>query len=139
MTTDSKKLEGQREELLQRARKINASRRDFFRTVGAGSVAAAGAGALLTPLEAMAYGGPYAKAFGLDGRVLFMDIGTTGSTPREVLKSLDKNNTAVARDPRLTFNTQEMRNTIAAGFGADPNEIVMSFNTTDGMSKLYSS
>ena len=48
-----------------------------------------------------------------------------------------RNNTAVARDPRLTFNTQEMRNTIAQGFGADPNEIVMSFNTTDGMSKIF--
>lgn len=137
MTTDSRELEDQREELLQRARKLNASRRKFFRTVGAGSVAASSAGALLTPLEAMAYGGPYAKAFALDGRARFMDIGTTGSTPREVLKNLERNNTAVARDPRLTFSTQEMRNTIAAGFGADPNEIVMSFNTTDGMSKIF--
>ena len=137
MTADSKKLEGQRDELMQLARQINASRRNFFRTVGAGSVAASGAGALLTPLEAMAYGGPYAKAFVLDDSALFMNIGTTGSTPREVLKNLEKNNAAVAIDPRLTFNTQEMRNTIAAGFGADPNEIVMSFNTTDGMSKIF--
>lgn len=29
-----------------------------------------------------------------------------------------------------------MRNTIAPGFGAHPFEIVMSFNTTDGMSKI---
>ena len=62
-----------------------------------------------------------------------MNIGTTGSTPREVLKNLDKNNTAIARDPSATFNITEMRNEIAPGFGADPNEIVLSFNTTDGM------
>jgi selenocysteine lyase/cysteine desulfurase len=137
MSQDPKHLDDQRENLLQRAREINASRRNFFRVVGAGSVAASSASALLTPLEAMAYGGPYATAFVLDHSALFMNIGTTGSTPREVLKNLDKNNTAVATDPRLTFNTQEMRNTIAAGFGADPNEIVMSFNTTDGMSKIF--
>ena len=134
---DPKQLDEQREQLMRKAREIDGSRRNFFRTVGAGSLAASGAGALLTPLEAMAYGGPYTTAFVLDDSALFMNIGTTGSTPREVLKNLDKSNTAVARDPRLSFNTQEMRNTIARGFGADPNEIVMSFNTTDGMSKIF--
>jgi isopenicillin-N epimerase len=137
MSMDRKQLNEQHEQLLQRAKEVDASRRDFFRKVGVGGVAAAGAGSLLTPLEALAYGGPYATAFALDGSALFMNIGTTGSTPREVLKNLDKNNTAVAADPRLSFNTQEMRNTIAQGFGADPNEIVMSFNTTDGMSKIF--
>lgn len=136
MGMDAKKFD-EHDDLLQRAREMNASRRDFFRKVGAGSIAASGAGALLTPLDALAYGGPYSKAFVLDKSMLFMNVGTTGSTPREVLKSLDKNNTAVATDPRLTFSTQEMRNTIAQGFGADPNEIVMSFNTTDGMSKIF--
>jgi isopenicillin-N epimerase len=115
----------------------NASRRNFFRTISAGGMATAGATGLLTPLEALAYGGPYSNEFVLANNTLFMNIGTTGSTPREVLKNLDKNNTAIANDPRLTFNTQEMRNTIAPGFGCDPNEIVMSFNTTDGMSKIF--
>ena len=137
MSMDPKRLDEQHDQLLQRAREMNASRRDFFRKVGAGSIAVTGAGALLTPMEALAYGGPYSAAFVLDDSKLFMNIGTTGSTPRDVLKNLDKNNTAVAGDPRLTFNTQEMRNTIASGFGADPNEIVMSFNTTDGMSKIF--
>ncbi|HEY6132678.1 MAG TPA: aminotransferase class V-fold PLP-dependent enzyme [Rubrivivax sp.] len=137
MSINPKDLDDQREHLLQRMQEVNASRRDFFRKVGAGSVVAGGAGALLSPLEAMAYGGPYSTAFVLDHSALFMNIGTTGSTPREVLKNLDKNNTEVARDPRLSYNTQEMRNTIAQGFGADPNEIVMSFNTTDGMSKIF--
>lgn len=137
MDIDPKKLDQQHESLLARAQKIDASRRTFFRTVGAGGMAAAGAGTLLTPLEAMGYGGPYASAFVLDRSGTFMNIGTTGSTPRKVLRNLAENNLAIARDPRLSFNTQEMRNTIAAGFGADPNEIVMSFNTTDGMSKIF--
>jgi len=137
MSIDPKDLEARHDDLLARAHKINASRRSFFRTVGAGGVAAAGAGTLLTPLEAMGYGGQYAPAFVLDRSTTFMNIGTTGSTPRRVLRNLADNNMAIARDPRLTFNTQEMRNTIAQGFGADPNEIVMSFNTTDGMSKIF--
>ena len=65
-----------------------------------------------------------------------MNIGTTGSTPIPVLKNLAANNAAIARDPTLSFSTQDMRNIIAPGFGADPSEIVMSFNTTDGMSKI---
>lgn len=137
MTPDPKLLDEQHAELLEAARKINASRRNFFRKVGASGIAAGGAGALLTPLDAMGYGGPYASAFALDRSMLYMNIGTTGSTPREVLRNLDANNLAIAKDPRASFNTQEMRNTIAKGFGADPNEIIMSGNTTDGMSKIF--
>jgi selenocysteine lyase/cysteine desulfurase len=84
----------------------------------------------------MAYGGPYASAFVLDPSSLFMNIGTTGSTPRRVLRNLEENQRLIARDPTQSFNTQDMRNIIAPGFGADPYEIVMSFNTTDGMSKI---
>lgn len=117
---------------------LAAARRDFFKKLGAGTLAAgAGGGALLAPGTAFAYGGPYSSAFPLDRESLYMNIGTTGSTPREVLRNLDKNNLAIAKDPRLSFNTQELRNTIAQGFGADPFEIVMSFNTTDGMSKIF--
>lgn len=114
---------------------FHESRRNFFKLAGIGAAALGGA-SLGWPRDAFAYGGPYAKAFVLDDDTLYMNIGTTGSTPREVLKNLDKNNTAIAADPLGSFNTQTMRNTIAAGFGADPNEIVMSFNTTDGMSKI---
>lgn len=115
--------------------RFHESRRNFFKLAGIGA-AAAGTASLGWPLDVFAYGGPYAKAFVLDDDTLYMNIGTTGSTPREVLKNLDKNNTAIAEDPLVSFNTQNLRNTIAAGFGADPNEIVMSFNTTDGMSKI---
>ena len=132
MSLDARELEDQRAELID---KLGQGRRNFFKRIGVGSVAA-GAASALAPLEALAYGGPYSQSFVLDDSTTFMNIGTTGSTPREVLKNLDKNNTLVARDPRTSFNTQEMRNQIAKGFGADPNEIVMSFNTTDGMSKI---
>jgi isopenicillin-N epimerase len=115
--------------------RLHESRRRFFKLAGIGA-AALGSGSLGWPRDAFAYGGPYAKAFVLDDDTLYMNIGTTGSTPREVLKNLDKNNTQIAADPLVNFNTQTLRNTIAAGFGADPNEIVMSFNTTDGMSKI---
>ena len=99
---------------------------------------------MLTPLEAMAYGGPYSTSFVLDDSALFMNIGTTGSTPREVLKNLDKYNTAIARDPRLTFSTQEMRNTIAQGFGAQVTklkasgcELVVFFGVTSATGVLF--
>lgn len=111
------------------------SRRKFFKLTGIGA-AAVGAASMGWPKDAFAYGGPYAQSFVLADNTLYMNIGTTGSTPREVLKNLDKNNTAIAVDPLVTFNTQTLRNTIAAGHGADPSEIVMSFNTTDGMSKI---
>lgn len=135
MSLDARELEDQRAELMD---KLGQGRRDFFKRIGVGSVAVSGAASAIAPFEALAYGGPYGQSFVLDRDTTFMNIGTTGSTPREVLKNLDKNNTLIARDPRMSFNTQEMRNQIAKGFGADPNEIVMSFNTTDGMSKIMS-
>jgi selenocysteine lyase/cysteine desulfurase len=111
-------------------------RRRFFKVVGLTATTTTGLAAALHSPEALAYGGPYAPAFGLDPSKLFMNIGTTGSTPTKVLKHLAANNAQVARDPRTTYNTQDMRNQIAPGFGADPFELVMSFNTTDGMSKI---
>lgn len=104
--------------------------------VGVSAAAASGLGGTLFTSPAFAYGGPFAAAFGLDPSKTFMNIGTTGSTPIPVQKNLAVNNAAIARDPTLTFDTQSMRNLIAPGFGADPFELVMSFNTTDGMSKI---
>lgn len=65
-----------------------------------------------------------------------MNIATTGSTPTLALKNLSANNALVARDPTQSFSTADMRYLIASGFGCDPFEIVMSFNTTDGMGKI---
>jgi selenocysteine lyase/cysteine desulfurase len=145
VSIDPKELDAQREALMS---KLDEGRRKFFKRVGAGGIAAGGAAAGLMPLDALAgnggghghgytpYGGPWDQYFVLDRKSLFMNIGTTGSTPRRVLKNLAENNLLIARDPRENFSVQNMRNTIAHGFGADPNEIVMSFNTTDGMSRI---
>jgi selenocysteine lyase/cysteine desulfurase len=121
---------------LEAQERLNESRRGFFKALGVGAAAASGVSAAVFSQSAWAYGGPFAAAFGLDPSRTFMNIGTTGSTPIPVLKNLAANNAAIARDPTLTFNTQDMRNIIAPGFGADPFELVMSFNTTDGMSKI---
>jgi isopenicillin-N epimerase len=120
------------------AEKLHAGRREFFKLTGL-SAAALGAAGFGLPGEAAAQqqrNGPYVREFVLEPRTLYMNVGTTGSTPRDVLRELNQNNREVAADPLISFNTQTLRNTIAAGFGADPNEIVMSFNTTDGMSKI---
>jgi isopenicillin-N epimerase len=115
--------------------KVHAGRREFFKLTGL-TAAAAGAAGLGVPSSAFAYGGIYAPSFILEDGNLYMNIGTTGSTPKDVLRGLGRNEAAIAKDPLITFSTQNLRNSIAAGFGADPNEIVMSFNTTDGMSKI---
>ncbi|HEY0856107.1 MAG TPA: aminotransferase class V-fold PLP-dependent enzyme [Albitalea sp.] len=134
MSSQARQLDEQRADLLNT---LDKGRRDFFKRVGVGGIAAGSAAVTMSPLEALAaYGGPYSQSFVLDRSMTYMNIGTTGSTPREVLKNLDANNTLIARNPRTTFNTQQMRNQIAKGFGADPNEIVMSFNTTDGMARI---
>ena len=125
-----------RDAALEAQERLHEGRRNFFKTLGVGATAASGIGAMLYSNPVLAYGGPYAAAFGLDPSRTFMNIGTTGSTPIAVLKNLAANNALIARDPTASFNTQDMRNIIAAGFGADPFEIVMSFNTTDGMSKI---
>ncbi|MCK7495858.1 MAG: aminotransferase class V-fold PLP-dependent enzyme [Comamonadaceae bacterium] len=116
--------------------RVDDARRDFFKLLGVGAAGGSGVAAALFSPEALAYGGPYAPAFGLDPTTTFMNIGTTGSTPIAVLRNLAQNNAAIARDPTQSFNTQDMRNIVAPGFGADPFELVMSFNTTDGMNKI---
>lgn len=125
-----------RNHALEAQERLHEGRRNFFKAMGVGASAAGGISAALYSSPVLAYGGPYAAAFPLDPSRTFMNIGTTGSTPIGVLKNLAANNALVARDPTQTFATQDMRNIIATGFGSDPFEIVMSFNTTDGMSKI---
>lgn len=125
-----------RHALLEAQDALQQGRRHFFKVVGAGAGAVGALGSTLYSSPAMAYGGPYAAAFSLDPNRTFMNIGTTGSTPVPVLKNLAANNALIARDPTQSFDTQDMRNRIALGFGADPFELVMSFNTTDGMNKI---
>ncbi|PKF61860.1 aminotransferase [Psychromonas sp. psych-6C06] len=83
------------------------------------------------------------KQFSLDKKTTYMNIGTTGSMPKSVLNSYDHNNRIVAKNPwdmQGKFGSwpyvSEMVAQIAPGFGAQPHEIILSRNTTDGMCSI---
>ncbi|MEX3634571.1 aminotransferase class V-fold PLP-dependent enzyme [Paraburkholderia sp. BR14320] len=72
--------------------------------------------------------------FALDRSRTFMNVGTAGSMPREVLKSFDAENRAYARESKSGYsNFLDQRKQIATGFGVDPDEIVLSYNTSAGL------
>ncbi|MDV6252051.1 aminotransferase class V-fold PLP-dependent enzyme [Vibrio sp. EA2] len=80
------------------------------------------------------------KQFVLDKKTTYMNIGTTGSMPKHVLENYAENNKLVATYPwdmQGKFGpwpqVSNMAEQIAAGFGADGDEIILSRNTTDGM------
>ncbi|MET8354331.1 aminotransferase class V-fold PLP-dependent enzyme [Micromonospora sp. NPDC005206] len=77
------------------------------------------------------------KLFTLNKKVLFMNVGTVGSPPREVLDALDKTNRDVARDALSAYSDfADVRAVAARGYGCDVDELVISHNTSDGMSKI---
>ncbi|WP_354624164.1 aminotransferase class V-fold PLP-dependent enzyme [Psychromonas sp. MME2] len=80
------------------------------------------------------------QEFILDKNTVYLNTGTTGSMPKNVLREYHRNNNIVASNPwdmQNKFSTwpyvTNMVTAIAPGFGADANEIVLSRNTTDGM------
>ena len=124
--------------VLEAQERLNESRRGFFKMMGLGAAAASGVGAArCTAARRWPTGDRMPPAFALDPSATYMNIGTTGSTPTAVLKNLAANNALIARDPTQSFNTQQMRDSIAPGFGALPFEIAISYNTTDGMSLIF--
>ncbi|GAA4895379.1 aminotransferase class V-fold PLP-dependent enzyme [Ferrimonas pelagia] len=83
------------------------------------------------------------KEFVLNKRSTYMNIGTTGSMPERVLQQFEENNAIVARDPWAHegrfggwSKIGDMIEAVAPGFGADPHEIVLSRNTTDGLCSI---
>jgi len=83
------------------------------------------------------------KSFVLDPQKVYLNIGTTGSTPRHVLKNYNEYNYLVAKDPWAMGNEwgewpylTELIDAIAPQFGANPDELVLSRNTTDGMCSI---
>lgn len=127
---------------LTHALQPEAGRRHFFKLVGAGAgTLAAGTLPLVSPQAFAAttnhvMGEPQ-PAFALDPAILYMNVGTTGSTPIHLLKAFDDYNREVARNPRETLGgTTPMREAIAPGFGCETEELVMTYNTTDGMNKI---
>lgn len=80
------------------------------------------------------------KEFVLKKSTVYMNTGTTGSMPKHVLEQYEDNNQVVARSPwdmegkfGVFPYVSDMVEDIASGFGADPYEIILSRNTTDGM------
>lgn len=81
------------------------------------------------------------KMFVLEKDSVYMNIGTTGSMPRSVLKEYSQNNKLVATTPWGNGGLSTVNNmakSIASGFGAEEDEIVLSRNTTDGMCSIIS-
>jgi selenocysteine lyase/cysteine desulfurase len=83
------------------------------------------------------------QAFVLDKNTTYMNIGTTGSMPISVLEAYQENNLIVAKNPwdmQEKFGSwpyvTEMTASIAAGFGANDDEIILTRNTTDGMCSI---
>ncbi|WP_299666268.1 aminotransferase class V-fold PLP-dependent enzyme [uncultured Psychromonas sp.] len=137
-------------------KKVSPARRHFLKvTTG---IVAAGVTASLLPAQASAKGfkldqhrhrhdkkrwKKVQKEFVLDKKTTYMNIGTTGSMPKSVLDNYQKNNLSVAKNPWDMQNkfgswpyVTEMTESIAPGFGANANEIILSRNTTDGMCSI---
>lgn len=73
------------------------------------------------------------NSFVIDRKMLYMNIGGTGSMPRHVLKNHDEYNRVVAKDPTFSYSITQMREDIAPSFGANADEFILTTNTTDGM------
>ncbi|HEX2546594.1 MAG TPA: aminotransferase class V-fold PLP-dependent enzyme [Ramlibacter sp.] len=135
----------------EQIRSWSPKRRDFLRVLGIGAGAAAGMGLVAcgganaqTAVEAqraalMADEGFWADVqsrFMLNNSKLFMNIGTAGSMPRSVVERYNADNIAYATESMSGYsNWQAQRTAMAKGFGVDPDELVIDYNTSDGMSK----
>ncbi len=87
------------------------------------------------------------KRFILNPQRLFMNIGTAGSMPRMVVDKFNADNTDYAVESRNGYSAFLTQRTAIArgaqpnatpapgnGFGVDPDELIISYNTSDGMS-----
>ena len=137
--------------------KIPMGRREFLRRAGAAGMG--GVAISMAPFKAMArseISGPRGNGQGfwrqvsnefiLDPHSVYMNIGTTGSMPRQVLQNYDRYNKLVASDPWHMGGewgdwpyTGCLVERIAAQFGADTDELMLSRNTTDGMCTIIGS
>lgn len=116
------------------------ARRRFMQMLGLGAAGgslfgATGAGAgTLSASNATGYWNAVENSFVLNQQKLFMNIGTAGSMPRQVLDFFDAANREYAKESQSGYsNFLAMRQRIAPGFGVDPDELVVSYNTSDGM------
>ena len=78
--------------------------------------------------------------FLLDKSKLFMNIGTAGSMPRSVVERYNADNIEYAAQSQNGYGSYlTQRTAMAPGFGVEPDELVLSANTSDGMSKVIMS
>ncbi|MDQ0613827.1 isopenicillin-N epimerase [Microbacterium sp. W4I4] len=108
-------------------------------TVGLGTLGIASPAAASTVVPAASDTGYWNKVremFTLDKRILYMNVGTVGSPPRQVLDVVDAVHRQVARDAEASYSDfADVRAVIAKAHGVDTDEIVITHNTSDGMSK----
>jgi len=128
--------------------KVVEGRREFFKQVGQGAVATAMATTAMhmgvrdymkpvvdTAAADMNPNGGWKNLFSLKPNYLYMNIGTTGSTPTQVLDQYDHWYREVAWRCNAYNSTNAYCTEVASAFGANPSEFIMSFTTTDGMMK----
>lgn len=130
----------------QAAGRVLTARRDFLKLFGYGAaslmmggltVGKNGRPGFIPSATAADGSSPYAGDFSFAGNLLYMNIGTTGASPTQVIQDFNDDYEDIASNPTAYFFGQQvMRNTIAPGFGCDPYELVMSFNTTDGLWRI---
>ncbi|MCL1146572.1 aminotransferase class V-fold PLP-dependent enzyme [Shewanella sp. 10N.261.52.F9] len=127
----------------------NNDRRRFLKTTTGLAITAAGAS--LLPASAQAGNAEFTEAFHgnhsdhgfwnkvrkefvLNKRTTYMNIGTSGSMPKRVLKEYNKANEQISINPwNSNVPTLDYARQIAPSFGADEHELVLSRNTTDGV------
>lgn len=138
-----------REAVQEAEHKVLFARREFMKIFGFGGAAlAAGCGGGLAPSAAESAAelnahhsnvnqSPYSYAWKWAPGLLYMQLGTTGASPQIVIKDFYDDYQDIAQNPTAYFFGQQgWRNGIAQGFGCDPYEIVMSFNTSDGLFRI---
>ncbi|MFC4140658.1 MULTISPECIES: aminotransferase class V-fold PLP-dependent enzyme [unclassified Microbacterium] len=105
-------------------------------TLGLASPAGATSSAVVPAANDAAFWRKVEQMFVLDKRILYMNVGTVGSPPRQVLDVVDAVHRQVARDAEASYSDfADVRQTIATAHGVDKDEIVITHNTSDGMSK----
>ena len=129
---------------------IYPGRRGFMRAVGGGagmvalgSLAGCGSSSnAATPLEEMRHNLTRDAGFWADVRSKFvfpqstalMNVGTSGSMPQPVLDRYQQETLDAAMRASGGYgNLSAERTLVAEGLGADPDELVFSYNTSDGM------
>lgn len=138
---------------LQEVPVSGVSRRGLMGWIGAGAaVAGIGGAGVASPAHAAipaarstglpspsdgSYWREVERLFMLDKNVLFMNVGTVGSPPREVVETVDRVHREVAVGAVSAYSAFPDERAVAArGFGCDTDELVVSHNTSDGMSKV---